>query len=134
MLTNNLTFLFDRKIIGTKSVKVTCMISLQLYSKLQPPLCNVLDNLEKIQCTILNLISNVYYLDIDLYKGRISNLNIAIEMPCLTSYFDVNCNGCSICHRFQNILCRNCAHYDLDLSHGSNSNVSTLIKSSCMTL
>ena len=33
-----------------------------------------------------NVISSVYYSDLDLWKGQRSNLNITNEIPSLTSY------------------------------------------------
>ena len=79
-------FLFNNKSNGSEGINVTCLISIRSNSKLQINFYNFMDNFDKIQCIMYNLIRNVYYLDLELQEGTRSNLNKAIEIPCLASY------------------------------------------------
>ena len=49
-----------------------------------------MDNFDKIRCIMFNHISNVYYLDLDIYKWQRSILNIAMKISYLTSYLMVS--------------------------------------------
>ena len=73
--------------IESESVQVTCLISkIQLNSKLQTIFYNCMHNFENIQYRTFDLIQNMYYLDLDLWKELRSNLNIENKILCLTSY------------------------------------------------
>ena len=115
-------------IIWSESVIVTCLKSEQLNIKLVTHFYNFMDKCEKIHCTMFNLIRNVYYLDLGLWKGPRSYLNIAIEIPCLTSYLMVIVMF-SISITISKIFAVEIVHdHDLDLWNGSRSNTNMPIE------
>ena len=81
-----------------------------------------MDNFEKIQCAMSNLIRNVYNLDLHVSKGPRSNLNIANEIQFLTSYLMAIVFAVKMLHDRK--LC---------LWNGYRSNANVLSENPCMT-